>query len=255
MNIPIRGVVQRRLLINYRVDPSVMARLLPAPFRPVLINGYAVAGICLIRLGAMRPQGLPARFGLRSENSAHRVAVEWDTPTGVAEGVFIPRRDSNSLLNVAVGGRLFPGVHHAAHFNVSETEQEIRVAFTSRDTTTAVQAVVCVSDTLSGSQLFPDLVAASAFFQRGCLGYSATHDHGRFDGLALKADFWHVDAGTVSEVRSTYFSDHSRFPEGSTQLDNALIMRHIPVTWNPIEPLRLDPPTRIPEDFADVPGC
>ncbi len=35
MRIPaIRGVIDRRILVNYRVDPSVLAGLLPEPFRP-----------------------------------------------------------------------------------------------------------------------------------------------------------------------------------------------------------------------------
>ena len=35
MRIPvIQGVIDRRILINYRVQPDVLARHLPAPFRP-----------------------------------------------------------------------------------------------------------------------------------------------------------------------------------------------------------------------------
>ncbi|MGC0317472.1 hypothetical protein QBC98_005979 [Kitasatospora acidiphila] len=49
------STVERRLLVNYRVDPDIAARLLPAPLRPKLSHGQAVAGICLIRLGAVRP--------------------------------------------------------------------------------------------------------------------------------------------------------------------------------------------------------
>ncbi|HEV2242894.1 MAG TPA: DUF2071 domain-containing protein, partial [Streptosporangiaceae bacterium] len=69
----VRAVMERRLLVNYRVDPELLAALLPAPFRPVLVGGYGVAGICLIRLGQVRPEGVPARAGLTSENAAHRV--------------------------------------------------------------------------------------------------------------------------------------------------------------------------------------
>jgi len=48
------------------------------PFRPQLVHGWAVAGICLIRLGRLRPSRVPSAVGLRSENAAHRIAVEWD---------------------------------------------------------------------------------------------------------------------------------------------------------------------------------
>src|SRR5215217_4728686 len=108
------GVIARRLLVNYRVAPEVLARLLPAPFRPQVVGGWGVAGICLIGLRAVRPRGLPAALGLASENAAHRIAVEWDEGGAVRHGVYIPRRDTSSRLTTALGGRLFPGVHHRA---------------------------------------------------------------------------------------------------------------------------------------------
>lgn len=45
------GEIERRLLVNYRVDAGGVGRLLPEPFRPQLVDGAAVAGICLIRFG------------------------------------------------------------------------------------------------------------------------------------------------------------------------------------------------------------
>jgi hypothetical protein len=106
------SVIERRLLVNYRADPR------------------AVAGICLIRLGQVRPHGAPGRFGLRSENAAHRIAVgELDT------------------------------------------------------------------------------------------------------------DSWRVQPVEVHVVRSTFFDDEDRFPPGSVTLGCALLMRDVPVTWNPLRPM------------------
>lgn len=102
------GTIERRLLVNYRVDPDLLARVVPAPFRPQLVGGVGVAGICLIRLGHLRPVGVPSGLGLTTENAAHRVGVEWDEPDGIRHGVYIPRRDSSSRLTALVGGRLFP---------------------------------------------------------------------------------------------------------------------------------------------------
>ena len=83
MRIPVMAAtVERRLLLNYRVDPAVVAPLLPAPLRPRLAGGAAVAGVCLIRLGDLRPAGLPVAVGVRTENAAHRIAVSWDDPAG-----------------------------------------------------------------------------------------------------------------------------------------------------------------------------
>jgi len=43
---------------------------------------------------------MPEAVGFSSENAAHRIAVLWDDEQGVTrEGVFIPRRDTNSPVN------------------------------------------------------------------------------------------------------------------------------------------------------------
>ena len=45
MRIPVvTGLIDRRILVNYRVDPDVIAALLPPPFRPQLFGGFAVDG-------------------------------------------------------------------------------------------------------------------------------------------------------------------------------------------------------------------
>ena len=106
MRIPvISGLIERRILANYHVDPDVITRLLPSVFRPQLVNGYAIAGICLIRLKNVRPRFLPVPFGIGSENAAHRIAVEWDADGEIRQGVYIPRRDTSSAFNVWVGVR------------------------------------------------------------------------------------------------------------------------------------------------------
>ena len=97
MNIPtLIGTIRRRILVNFRADPDVIQHFLPQGFRPKLQDGHAVAGICLIRLENIRPKFVPDLVGINSENAAHRIAVEWDENGDVKEGVFIPRRDTDS---------------------------------------------------------------------------------------------------------------------------------------------------------------
>ena len=228
---PIDGVIDRRLLVNYRVDPDVASTLLPSPFRPQLVNGYAVAGICLLRMTELRPRPLPRWVGLRSENAAHRIAVEWDADDGLHSGVYIPRRDSASIANVIIGGRVYPGVHHRARFDVHETDQTVAVHLASNDRTTEVDVEVEVSDSLPESNLFADVVDASRFFEHGSVGYSATADPTRFDGLELCTNAWSVTPVRVRRARSSFFEDETRIPKGSAALDCALLMRRVPVRW------------------------
>lgn len=238
MRLPeIQGQIERRLLVNYRVDPEAIARVLPEPFRPQLVGDAAVAGICLIRLGQIRPRHTPRWLGLRSENAAHRVAVEWDTPEGVRTGVYIPRRDTSSRVNVLLGGRIYPGVHRRARFRVEETDADVRVAYESRDRSTNVDVSVHISEELNNSRLFDNAAEASAFFETGSVGYSATSQPNRFDGLKLTTNAWKVEPTAVSYAHSSFF-DAGAFPAGTVQLDSALLMRRVPVVWESLPSLR-----------------
>src|ERR1051325_4037843 len=134
MKLPIiHGVIRRRILVNFRVDPETMQAQLPSRFKPKLHDGSAVAGICLIRLEQIRPESIPRIFGISSENAAHRVAVTWEDANSPREGVFIPRRDTGCYLNHLLGGRLFPGEHHQARFRVLSTPTSIDLEMNSCD--------------------------------------------------------------------------------------------------------------------------
>ncbi|MGD9856995.1 MAG: hypothetical protein AB7U20_18755, partial [Planctomycetaceae bacterium] len=76
------------------------------------------------------------------------------------------------------------------------------------------------------------LAAASAFFEAGSLGYSATSTAGRFDGLELRCRDWEVAPLDVEEVSSSFFDDDSRFPRGTVDFDCALLMRGIRHEWH-----------------------
>ena len=238
MKIPVmRGVIDRRILANYHVDPQVLARLLPPPFRPKLVAGKALVGICLIRLKHIRPTFLPAWLGLSSENAAHRAAVEWDEDGAVRQGVFIRRRDTNSRLNTLLGGRIFPGVHHQATFRVEEGADRFAVAVQSDDGETRVSIRGHRADQLPSSSVFRSLDEASDFFAAGSLGYSSTAEQTRFDGLELQCRNWSAEPLAVEEVHSNFFEDRALFPPGSIEFDSALLMQRIDHEWRGREDL------------------
>ena len=232
MKLPvIQGVIRRRILANFRVDPKVMQLQLPARFRPKLHQGFAVAGICLIRLEHIRPRFVPESIGLSSENAAHRVAVLWDDGGVTREGVFISRRDTNSQLNHLLGGRIFPGEHHQASFSISESESDISLSLESTDTTVVVKVEGKIADALPSNSIFSSLAEASTFFEGGSLGYSVTHDPNRLDGLNLKTKQWRVEPLEIKTIYSSYFSDENKFPEDSIDFDHALIMKNVAHEW------------------------
>jgi hypothetical protein len=234
MRLPvIRGLIRRRLLVNFRAEAAVVQRLLPAPFEPKLHEGQAIVGVCLIRLEQIRPAGMPAMLGISSENAAHRMAVVWTDEAGAKrEGVYIPRRDTGSLLNHLAGGRIFPGEHHRAHFDVQDDGRSIDFSMRSEDGSVRVRLRGRDADQLPASSKFASLEESSRFFEGGSLGYSATSDPARLDGLTLRALKWEVRALEVDNVESSFFADVARFPVGSIEFDHALIMRDIPHEWH-----------------------
>jgi len=234
----IQGVIERRILANYRIDAEVARRVIPQPFRPKLVSGYAIGGICLIRLRGVRPRGLRVPIGISSENCAHRFSVEWETATGLREGVFIPRRDTSSSFNALVGGRIFPGAHHRAEFTVQESSSSLAVGLRSSDGVTHVDIQADVAGQMTSGSVFPTLTAASRFFEGGSLGYSVTGRPGTYDGLELRTTRWVVEPLAVRRVESSFFEDTTRFPGGSITFDCALLMRDIEHEWHGRDQIR-----------------
>jgi hypothetical protein len=218
--------------VNFTVDLAVAKTIVPLPFTPKVVNGKAIVGICLIRLSQVRPKGLPAFVGVGSENGAHRIAVEWDEDGQTKEGVYIPRRDSSSLFNTLVGGRVFPGKHYRAKFDVKEHNGNYHVAFKSSDDT-LVGIDAKVTSAFDPSSIFKDIDTASAFFKAGALGFSPNKK--RYDGLLLNTFKWEVKPLEVTNVRSSFFENEQIFPKGSVNFDNALLMTNIHHEWSSVE--------------------
>jgi len=227
----VEAVIRRRLLVNFRVRPDVLEEILPPPFEPRLVSGWGMAGICLIGLGNLRPEGVPAVLGLRTENAAHRIAVEWTDEIGRRQGVYIPHRDTNSRLVRALGGRLFPGLYRPGTFSIHEDQGYVSVRVDTSDGQTS--AFVCghVSDRLAEGSIFESLDEASKFFEVGNLGFSPSADSNRLDGLELLSKWWEVQSLRVDTVESGFFGNTHLFPIGSIEFDSALIMRGIPCRW------------------------
>jgi hypothetical protein len=229
----LQGIIKRRFLINFRADPKVIQQILPAPFRPKLHRGYAITGICLIRLEAIRPRWMPAPIGVSSENAAHRIAVEYyDAQNILQEGDFISRRDTSSWVNAFVGGKLFPGEHHRARFEIQESGSQVNFAYRALDGTAEVRFSGYDAFSLPSSSCFKNLEEASLFFQTGSLGHSIARDSQRLDGIVLETKAWQVRPFQVDQVFSSFFNDDTRFPGNSVQFDHALIMRDISHAWH-----------------------
>ena len=239
------GRIRHRILLNYRIDPAVAQRVLPPGFRPKVVDGAAVGGVCQVSLERMRPSGLPAAFGVSSHNAAHRIAVVLDGSDGPREGVYIPRRDTSSPINALAGGRLFPGIHRRARFSVEQQGDRFRVAIDEPAAAGGggggggghpsgrpiVRIDATLADALAPGSLFPTVGDASRFFEGGALGWSPSGEPGRFDEIELRTVGWRMQPLAVLEQSSAFFGDTALFPAGSVELDCALVMRDLEHSW------------------------
>jgi hypothetical protein len=157
----------------------------------------------------------------------------WEDASGeTREGVYIPRRDTNSFISSAVGGRLFPGEHHRANFAVAENGNKINFSMKSADEIASVKLSGTISENLPENSVFASLAEASDFFEKGSLGYSVTKDGTNLDGINLEIEKWKVEALNVDFVESSFYDDETMFPKDSIEFDHALLMQNVEHRWH-----------------------
>jgi hypothetical protein len=230
-NFNAAGMIRRRMLINFRVDPLVLAAALPEHFEPLLVDGWGIVGICFIELERLGPSRLSFLPGLRSLNIAHRAAVQWRDRHGTRSGVYIWRRDTSSRLNALAGGRWFSGVHRQARFELDAGPEALRLAVELKDGG-RVDIQALPTKQWRSDSVFEDACQASAFFEKGSLGISPARKPGTFEAMELRINSWSTRPLEVRHATSTFFSDPRRFPEGTVMFDCGLLMEQTPHEWH-----------------------
>jgi hypothetical protein len=222
----ITGIIDRRILLNFRAAPAEVAALLPAGMRVREVNGYALVGVCLIRFKQLRPKGLPRFLGLGSENAAFRISTAWMDGGAARTGVFVCQRVTNSRFVRATGGRVFPGVHRLASFACTEHEAEVAITVTIPGAS-HVRIVGRIDDRFA-SKVFDSHAQASEFFKLDRIGYSPGSRPERIEGLELACDDWVTAPLSASVHEVPFFQD--LIP--SCAYDHALIMHGISHQWH-----------------------
>jgi hypothetical protein len=233
MQLPrIEGIIKRRILINYQVDPDIISKHLPQKFSPKIINGKAIIGICLIRLEQIRPKFFPLKVGIKSENVAHRIAVNWTDELGNRkDGVYIFRRDSNSLLNTVFGGRLFPGEHNRAIFKINETPDYIDMLIKSTDQKVKIHIKGLFEDGELNNSIFQSIDQMSDFFKSGSNGYSPVTGKNCYQGMCLIPLKWNFRILKKESLEVSYFKDVLRLGDDQLVFDSLVLMKDIPHEW------------------------
>src|SRR4029453_7484812 len=89
-----------------------------------------------------------------------------------------------------------------------------------------------VASKLPSASVFRTIGEASAFFEPGAVGYSATSRGDRLDGIRLETHSWSVEPLEMEGALSSYFYDQHAYPSGAVAFDCALLMRNIGHEWH-----------------------
>jgi len=233
----LEGVIARRTLLNYWIEPEVVRPLVPRELELATVDGLAVAGTCLIRLEHLRPKGVPSSIGLSSENMAHRIAIRYrPSPRDeLRDGVFIWRRQTDRAMVKLLGGRLFPGVHGRSSFDVRSDDEGLEYRVSSDESDANVSLSVRRVDAWPGSRLFPRFDDVKSFFEKGDCGFSCTLKGDQLEGMQLRTTAWDMEPLAVDSVTSSFYDHRGRFPNGTIGLDGAVLMRGIPHEWHELD--------------------
>lgn len=232
MELPVlNGVIDRRILVNYRVAPEVVKALLPAHLEPLIVNGYASAGICLLRLKHIGIKYSPSFLRITSENAAHRFLVTYKEQEQEKHGVYIPRRDTDSMLNVWLAGKIFSWPHFPANFEVRESGVVYSVKMHGEDSNSSLRVEAEVSSAFPTDSMFDSINHASGCFEKCNVGISPSTKPGQFMAIELKTKSWLMKPLKALSLESSFYEDTSIFPKGSIHFDNALLMENIEHEW------------------------
>jgi len=165
---------------------------------------------------------------------AHRVAIQYPTSTGMSDGVFIWRRETDQCLVSRLGGRLFPGVHQSGEFTVDDRADGLSIAVRTRNGEADVRVEASYGDEWNSQSVFSGLDDAADFFRRGDCGFSCSLRDGTLDGIQLKTLRWEMSSLRIHESYSAFFQGGQHFPANAVEFDCALLMRGIPHEWHEI---------------------
>ena len=118
--LPMQSFIRRCWLLTHRLPEVEAAALLPKELRPVTHGGFAFLNTVVARMEAMRPQGLPAAFGLDYWHVGYRVYAKALTDRGEREGLYFLRSDCDRRLLVLGGNLLSAFRFHLARIEVTE---------------------------------------------------------------------------------------------------------------------------------------
>ncbi len=217
-----QGLVESRVMINYKVELSVLRQRLPRPFRPRSVSGYGMAGFDLFRLA---PTGLWRRKP--SLLAVHRIEAEADFEGSRLAGAYVLRCDVPPGLRSRAFRAFFPHVMHTARLHWEETEAGQHLLRIGREQEPWIQVRAHEGKRFPFDSVMGELETASNFFAKSQVWFAPRYSHTLFEQRRWAFSPWEVQPLLIDGLEAPYFRKIMRFPKGAYFFDHALLLKNL----------------------------
>lgn len=213
------GHLVRRIMINYRVELSVIRERLPTPFQPRVIGGYGVAGLDWCWLVPKSRWRRKASLML-----CHRIEAMVPHDNRQRVGAYVLRCDVAPTIGSTSLRTIFPAVTHRTPLSWEVTEDGVHHLRMGRRQHPQIQIRAQESHRFPFDTIMSELDLASAFFERGKAWFAPKYGRTLFAQRNWVFDQWHVHPLRIDRLEAPYFRRVMRLPKRACFFDHALLM-------------------------------
>lgn len=215
-------------LVNFAIDPPVLAAVLPSPVVPHVYADRAWLSVVIAQMAGMRPVGVPRQLGITYSQIVYRAVVRH----GNARGVHFLRSDTDSRLMSALGNAMSFFAFHHAQIALLRDARGQSVEVVSSDRQADIRARFRPATDLPPTSAFPDLDVAKAQLVELFDAYHPQSGRPSTDVVSIRRQDWEL-AVVTDEIAEYGLMDGSPwFPAGSAVLDSVFAVQDLTYRWN-----------------------
>jgi hypothetical protein len=221
-------LVDRRVVILYRIAEAVAAQILPATAQPRQVADRTLAGIAFRRRRVVGSRFVPARLHT-SHCATHFVLVHSGTIGDPSGGVYIARRDTAPRWQAWISG---PGSGHPARFRVIDRQDSLELAGDSDDRSMHLLFKARVSRGVPDGSVFRSLPQAADTLTESLISLGLTSP----DGVTGESpSVWRrvqLQPLQVECLESSFFDAWQQAGAGLVEFDSAFALREDQFAWS-----------------------
>jgi uncharacterized protein DUF2071 len=232
---PVRTVFRRCLLVNFAVEPSLLAGALPPSIEPDVHKGRAFLSVVVGQMERMRPAGVPRALGITYNQIVYRAVVRCSGE----RGVHFLRSDADSRMMSAFGNLMsFFRFHRSLiAFRSHDGVLDLDVTTSSRipGDIHATFTVGAPSSTLPGTSAFSTVEEAKHWLVELFVAFDRTPGSANIDLVRIRRGEW--DVRVVEDLRGDYgfMTAGAPFTPETARLDSIFLVGDVPYYWHRLE--------------------